>query len=90
MVVPVAAILVFAGLQVQHTHHGVVSTPGNMYRKAPTVAAAPEQAQHIAANFGWVVQLWATEIYSQGVVVELLYHMVDVAGADGALVAKCW
>ena len=63
---------------------------GNMFHKEPIPAVAQEQAQHIAANFGWVVQLWATETYSQVVAVVQPYRMALAVGADGALAAKYW
>jgi hypothetical protein len=36
----------------------------------------------IVANSGWVVTL-PVEVFSQAAAVELLFHMVDAAGADG-------
>ena len=84
------ATLVFVDSQVQLTHHGVDLTHGNMFHREHIPAVAQEQAQHTAANFGWVAQLWVMEIYSQVAVVVQLYHMADAVGADGALAAKYW
>jgi hypothetical protein len=86
----VALTLVFVDLQVQHTNHGADLTLGSILHKEPILAVAQEQAQHTAVNGGWVVQLWATETYSQVVAVVQLYHMAVAVGADGALAAKYW
>lgn len=63
---------------------------GSTLHKEHIPEAVQEQAQHIAANFGWVVQLWVMEIYSQVAVAVQLYHMADAVGAVGALADKYW
>jgi hypothetical protein len=87
----VEAISVFADSQAQPTHLGVPLILGNTPHKEPIPVVAQEQVQHIAVNFGWVAQLWATETYSQVEVAAQAYHIMALAvGADGALAAKYW
>ena len=85
-----AAILAFADLQAQLTHLGVPSIHGSMFHKEPIPAVAQELVQHIVANFGWAVRLWATETYSQVAVAVPLYHMAVAVGAVGVPADKYW
>jgi len=87
----VVAISVFADLLAQLMHLGVPTILGNMFHKEPIPAAVQELAQLIAANFGWAVQLWATETYSQVVVAVPDYHIMALAvGAVGVPADKYW
>jgi hypothetical protein len=86
----VALTLVFVDLQVQHTNHGADLTLGSTYRKEHIPVVVQEQAQHTAANGGWVAQLWAMETYSQVAVAVQPYRMAVAVGADGAQAAKYW
>ena len=86
-----AVTLVFAALQGQLTHLGVPLIHGNMCHKAHIPVVAQEQVQHIAVNFGWVAQLWATETYSQVEVAAQPYHiMAPAVGVAGVLADKYW
>ena len=86
----VVTILDCVDLQDRLTNHGADLTLGSTYRKEPTPVAAQEQAQHTAANFGWVAQLWAMEVYSQVAVAVQPYRMALAVGAAGAQAAKYW